>query len=253
MLPEHGVSGEAQRIESLIARIYDTRTVQGASGIARNLHSAVDPAEGQFLRTLVSEDPSIRLTLEIGCAFGLSTLHLCLGLVGRPGARHTAIDPFQRTEWDAVGLTHVEAAGIDGFELIEERSEFALPRLVAEGEARFDLVFIDGWHTFDHTLVDAFYATRLLRVGGILVIDDVSFPAVRKVVKFLQKYPCYVLESSVTYEVASPRPTWRGKIKRMVAPLISQPAAEELPWNLNMVALRKTANDERAWNWHADF
>ena len=36
----------------------------------------------------------------------------------------------------------------------------------------FDFIFIDGWHTFDYTLVDMFYADRLLRIGGYLLIDD---------------------------------------------------------------------------------
>jgi hypothetical protein len=41
--------------------------------------------------------------------------------------------------------------------VLREPSFLAMPRLLARG-AKFDLVFVDGWHTFDFTLLDMFYA-----------------------------------------------------------------------------------------------
>ena len=145
----------------------------------------------EFLFDLISRDPAVRKTLEVGCAYGLSSLHICMALQGRPGAAHTIVDPFQNTQWDGVGTMHLERAGVDFFELVEARSEFALPRILEENEGQFDFVFIDGWHTFDHTLLDSFYANRLLRVGGYLVIDDAGMPPVYRAISFLKNYPCY--------------------------------------------------------------
>ena len=40
-------------------------------------------------------DSSITQTLEVGYAYGLSSLHICSAIQGRKNAHHTIIDPFQ--------------------------------------------------------------------------------------------------------------------------------------------------------------
>jgi len=92
-------------------------------------------------------------------------LYICSAIRGRDGASHTILDPFQHPEWDAVGITNLEKAGIDFFNLIERKSELALPVLLDQMEGAFDFIFVDGWHTLDQVLLDCFYATRLPRVG----------------------------------------------------------------------------------------
>ena len=87
-------------------------------------------------------------------------------------------------------MTNLDRAGVDFYELREEPSELALPQLVREG-AQFDLVFIDGWHTFDQTLVDMYFTNKLIKVGGYMLIDDVSWPSVSKAVSNFANYPCY--------------------------------------------------------------
>jgi predicted O-methyltransferase YrrM len=98
--------------------------------------------------------------------------------------------------------------------LLEIKSEFALPQLLEHKEGGYDFIFVDGFHTFDHTLLDCFYATRLLRVGGVLAIDDVSFPAVRRVVDFFKNYPCYKEERSVRSNVPK---SWKKNVARALA------------------------------------
>jgi predicted O-methyltransferase YrrM len=230
----------------------------GRSGQVHKLHSAIDAEEGQFLYQLIRNDPTIVRTLEIGCAFGLSSLAICSALEGREGASHTIIDPFQNTEWDGVGTKNLEEAGLGFFNLIEAKSEFALPRLLETLEGRFDFVLVDGWHTFDHTLVDCFYATRLLRVQGYLAIDDVLFSSVRRVVDFLSSYPCYELHGAVVTPLKAS--SWgEALIRRLIHPvrrpavkILSRPIyrriCEERP--ARMVALKKVGDDSRNWNWH---
>ena len=75
---------------------------------------------------------------------------------------------------------------------IEEGSELALPGLLREGQC-FDLAFIDGLHTADQTLLDFYFLDRMLRVGGVIVIDDVNSPAVNKAAHYFSKYPNYRL------------------------------------------------------------
>lgn len=240
--------------------IYESGTVVGRSGKTHTLHSAIDPEEGQFLFDILGNDPRIVKTLEIGCAYGLSSLHICMATNDRDLASHTIIDPNQNTTWDGVGVTNLEKAGIDFFNLIEERSEFALPRLLDGNEGQFDFVFIDGWHTFDHTLLDCFYATRLLRIGGVLAIDDASFPSVRRVVNFIKLYPCYeevgsvsrMLNTSLKKRIArillSPinRDTWAT----ILAPHLHRRLFEDR--EVRMVALKKVKEDTRDELWHPD-
>jgi predicted O-methyltransferase YrrM len=160
----------------------------------RLLQSAISETEGSFLHELV-RSRSIRSSIEVGCGFGLSSAQICTALRDRPGARHLMLDPFQASTFKGAGIQLLRDAGIDFFELIEKPSEFALPGLLAARE-RFDFCFIDGFHTFDQTLVDFYYMNRLLKVGGIMAIDDVNHPAVNKAVKYLYTYPCYRLLGS---------------------------------------------------------
>jgi len=50
-----------------------------------------------------------------------------------------------------------------------ERSEVVLPTLPARS---FDLIRVDGEHTLSSTLSDMFLAWRLLKRGGVLIVDD---------------------------------------------------------------------------------
>src|SRR5262249_53891072 len=132
-----------------------------------------------------------------GCAYGLSSISICAALHDRDGSHHTILDPFQRTWWKSIGVTNLSRAGLSRFTLIEEKSEFALPSLLSASEGAFDFIFLDGWHTFDHTMLDCFYSARLLRVGGYLVLDDAHWQSVTKVVQCLETYPCFERFGSV--------------------------------------------------------
>lgn len=249
-----------RRMKQVIEKIYQDGVVVGRSGKVRKLHSAIDREEGEFLFSIIQNDPTIQKTLEVGCAYGLSSLYICAAIQDRSGASHTIIDPFQNSHWDGVGVIKLQELGIDFFNLIEIKSEFALPQLLAQQEGQYDCIFIDGWHTFDHTLLDCFYATRLLRVGGVLVVDDVLFPSVKRVINFLKNYPCYEEIGSVQRN--SPK-TWKKILARNLAFLINQHIWKQIlnpnlyrrvfeKQEIRMIALRKIQEDNRDSNWHVD-
>jgi predicted O-methyltransferase YrrM len=107
------------------------------------------------------------------------SLHIAAALGGRPRAQHIIVDPFQSTDWHGIGVANLDRAGVDLYELREEPSELVLPQLLRDG-VEFDLVFIDGLHTFDQTFLDLYYANRLIKRGGYIIIDDATWPAVSK-------------------------------------------------------------------------
>ena len=242
-----------------ITAIYESRKVTGASGAEHPLEAEIGPDEGEFLHKIISADPTVVRTLEVGCAYGLSSLHICHALRDRPEARHTIIDPFQNTQWDGVGVSNLARAGVDFFRLIEKRSEFALPEvLAADGEGKFDFVFVDGWHTFDHTLLDCFYATRLLRVGGYLAIDDLLIRPVHRAADYVALYPCYrthatlcaaagvSLKRRATRAVLSLVP--RARRAALLHPEFTRAAFADEP--VEMIAFQKIAEDTRGWDWY---
>jgi predicted O-methyltransferase YrrM len=244
----------------VIEDIYSSGTVVGKTGCIHQLHSAIDREEGEFLYQTIANDSSIARTLEVGCAFGLSSLYICEAIRGREGAKHIMIDPYQNTDYDGVGLENLQKAHVDYAELIENGSEFALPGMLQSGQGQYDFIFLDGWHTFDHTLLDAYYATRLLRVGGILALDDTDWESVGRVADFLLSYPCYEEIGRVTR--LRPR-GWKGKLAPRVASLVSRQHWKSLiSRNLyrrifqdrytRMIALSKRSEDKRSWTWHSD-
>jgi len=70
--------------------------------------------------------------------------------------------------------------GYKNIHIIINRSEIAVPKI----NETFDLVFIDGLHTYEAVKTDAVNSLRLLKQGGVIFFHDYSggYPGVRKAV-----------------------------------------------------------------------
>ncbi|MFL6296278.1 MAG: class I SAM-dependent methyltransferase [Actinomycetes bacterium] len=103
---------------------------------------------------------------------------------GRP--LHVIIDPLQATEWSNVGWQLLRSAGLDTIaRLVLRPSSMALPQLVAEGLAA-DAAFVDGSHRFHEVFVDLSFLRKLVRPGGIVVLDDHWWPPVRSAARYFE-------------------------------------------------------------------
>lgn len=242
--------------EAVLEEIRRLGSVTDAGGTRYPIEKhGIDANEGRFLRDFVAARADIAQTLEIGCAYGFSSLHIASALAGRPGARHIIIDPMESTTWKGIGVINLDKAGVDFYELREESSETALPELLKQG-AQFDLVFIDGWHTFDQTLVDMYYANRLIRTGGYILVDDANWISVSKAISYFERYPCYKIVGGAAGPTAKVvNLLW--KIVRPVADLIFPHWLYDYVYRLgrypSMVALQKVADDDRSWKWFRSF
>jgi predicted O-methyltransferase YrrM len=117
---------------------------------------------GELLRELDRRLGADRRTLETGA--GLSTLFFAIR-----GARHVAIAPDPDL-MERVRRWCAEHGVDDGnLRLIAESSEQALPGLACEP---LDLALIDGRHGFPAPFIDWYYIDGLLKIGGLLVVDD---------------------------------------------------------------------------------
>lgn len=245
----------------LLQQIYETGEVKDEAGQPHELHSHIDREEGQLVHSLLKQH-KFTTTLEIGCAFGISSLYICDALSHQESPRHTIIDPHQTAQWHGIGVANLKRAGLHFFELIEKPSEIALPTLLAQGRS-FHFAFIDGWHTFDHTLLDFFYVDRLLEEGGVVVVDDVNFPSVRKVIRYISNYPNYRLVAACRTRPSAKRrlvhacisllaKTLPNAVDEVISDSWRCPAS--LPgFRCSMVALQKTGPNTRNWNWYKPF
>jgi predicted O-methyltransferase YrrM len=128
----------------------------------------IAPEQGQFM-ALLAELTGARSVLEVGVFTGYSST--CLALALPPEGRLTACDLSE--EYTAVARRYWERAGVAGrIELRLGPALDTLDALLTEGRAgSYDLAFIDA----DKANYDGYYerALRLLRVGGLLLVDNV--------------------------------------------------------------------------------
>ena len=164
---------------------------------------SIPSAEGISLREWVIKEKAVN-SIEVGLAFGFSALHICEGLLqnNEEKAKHTIIDAnqTQKDKYDNVGLNTLARAGLDGIiEFHGEKSQLVLPRLLRENR-RFDFGFIDGNHLFDYVFLDLFYLGHLVKMGGIIYIDDYEYPAIRKATSFFVKNLDWKIEEKGSYK-----------------------------------------------------
>jgi predicted O-methyltransferase YrrM len=182
------ISTEVFQPTDFIRNIFKTGKVKTESGKVKYLKDAIDPYEGYFIyKTIIEND--YKDILEIGMANGMSGLYICSALqeLGNSKECHlTSIDPFQSTQWENTGIQTLRDADLLKYhKLIEELDYLAMPKLVEE-EKLYDLIFIDGNHLFDYTLLDLHFANKLLKVGGMIVVDDTKHENVKMACKFFE-------------------------------------------------------------------
>lgn len=130
----------------------------------------------------------VETVVEVGLAYGSSALAIGEALVaigaGRP--LHVIIDPLQATEWSNVGWQLLRSAGLESIaRLVLQPSSMALPQLVAE-RLTADAAFVDGSHRFHEVFVDLYFLRKIVRPGGIVVLDDHWWPSVRTAARYFE-------------------------------------------------------------------
>lgn len=126
--------------------------------------SAHQAGWGSHLADLAGR-PDVRC-LEIGSYEGRSAVWFLQHVLTHPTATLTCVDPnalprFQHN-------LRIAGAG-DKVRHVQRRSEEVLASLPEE---RFDVIYVDGSHRALNVLFDAVASTRLLKRGGILILDD---------------------------------------------------------------------------------
>ncbi|MBZ9645898.1 class I SAM-dependent methyltransferase [Streptomyces sp. PSKA30] len=188
----------------------------------------------QLRDLLISE--GAQTVVEVGLAYASSALAIgeALITVNPPHPRHVIIDPFQESAWSNAGWDLLRSAGLDSIAaLMLTPSSIALPQLLTEGLVA-DAAFVDGSHRFHEVFVDLYFLRKIVRPGGLIVIDDDWAPSVRTAVHYYERnlgwtvIPDAFSSGTETTVVADPQasPVTRCKALRLPDPSFEPPFEE---------------------------
>jgi predicted O-methyltransferase YrrM len=232
-------------VNAHLERILQTGVVERADGDALPLIVNTSREQCVFLQRIAREISAAN-PLEIGLAHGVSAIAIAEAC----GGSITTVDPYQRSIYQGIGILNIGRAGYS-VQHFEEDSQVVLPRLLGQ---RFDFAYVDTTKVFDMVLVDAFYITRLLTVGGIVVFDDCNWPGVRKCVRYLAHWPHMKVyatfgaeRSSILRRVGHFVASIPGSRKALRSELVE--TDESLGLAAGCIAFQKISEDTRPWNW----
>jgi predicted O-methyltransferase YrrM len=264
----------------VLAEILRSREVRTIDGQLRQLHSNIGEAEGKFIQDVI-RDLKPKCSIEIGCAYGVSSLFICEALADVGAERHIIIDPYQLgsghrgpdSGYEGIGLLNLKRAGLDRIvDFHAELSFRCLPRLLEQG-VMVDFAFVDGMHTFDYAFVDFFFLDKMLRPGGVIIFDDYSiYPSIHKLCRYIVRNLPYSPIGPATgrWQTGAVKGALKAVLPslplmgRLLKPELTEPDAElGLPvYGLaGNIALRKRSNDvlgdgtngTRRWDYHQSF
>jgi predicted O-methyltransferase YrrM len=168
-------------------------------GLPRDFETVTLPERDcDLLRDLLISE-GVQTVVEVGLAYGSSALAVgeALVTVGSPHPRHIVIDAFQQQAYSNVGWDMLCSAGLDSSaSLIAAPSSIALSQLVAEGVVA-DAAFVDGSHRFHEVFVDLYFLRKIVRPGGLIVLDDDWAPSVRTAVRYYERHLGWTAMSDV--------------------------------------------------------
>lgn len=245
-------------MNELAAKMLASGYLEDLQGNRMPLHSHTSLEQAEFLvRQIRSIDAST--TLEIGLAYGISALCIAEEIKNKPQAKHYVIDPFQTVHWSGLGLLNLERAGLRSIvDFHEEFAQLVLPRLLRDG-VRIDFAYVDAGKRMDDTLVFAHFLQQLVRVGGLIAFDDLSFPGIRKALRYIlsqKHFRLYATFGAQRISVSRKLFSFVAKSlpggSRVFAPELLLPDAE-MGIATNCVVIEKTAEPENDWDWHPFF
>jgi predicted O-methyltransferase YrrM len=212
------------QVNDTLSEIYNSGRLYNGE----KLTAQTNPDEGYFIYDLIKKN-KYKNCLEIGMANGISALFICQALAElNNNGSLISIDPYQSTQWKNQGVENIKRAGLKKYHALAEKFDYtALPHMLINMQKstleKFDLIFIDGDHRFDYTLLDFMYSDMMLKVGGVILVDDVRHKSVRPVINYLER----------NYK----------HFKMLKGPNASE----------SMALFIKIGEDKRSWDFHVNF
>jgi len=171
-----------------IRKVFKKGEVKDEDGKNVKLIDQIKPQEGYFLYQVIKKN-KFKNILEIGMENGISSLYICSALKESDNSNEcklTSIDPLQTIVWENTGIQTLRDAGLTKYhKLITEEGYFSLPKLVKE-DKKYDLIFINGNQLFDYIILNIFFANKLLKINGMMIINNFKHESVNKAYNFFK-------------------------------------------------------------------
>lgn len=209
--------------KNTLLSMYDNQPQMGSDGkmYKIDISTSILPEQGMCIFNLCKKVKP-KMTLEIGFAYGFSTVFFLAGIKSNNIGSHVVMDPFELTDWHGIGLKKVEELKMDSFFRFLPEFDFnGLPNLAKEN-LRFDVIFVDGDHRFDFVLMDFTLSDYVIANNGYIIFHDIWMPSIKKVVEFIKK-------NRSDYQVY-----------------------EEIP-SPQMIIFKKISSDKRQWDYFNSF
>lgn len=246
----------------ILKDIFDKKTIEiNSSGERTELHSHTSMNQGLFLQEVL-EDVKPAATLEIGLAYGISSMFILEKLkeFGNAAKSHIIVEPYP---WNGVAEYNIEKAGLSYLtDYRYKKSDEVLPPLYYE-KHEIQFAYVDTTKLFDVVLTDFYFIDKILVPGGVIVLDDCGggWPGVQRVARFVNSLPHYELYKQHSEVVGSAkRNAAQSAVESLIAAIPykgkffaghSFLSDRKLGLNFQCLAFRKKHNDERPWS--ADF
>lgn len=247
----------ANKLPDHLIEIYETGVMHDLAEKERRVTGGIAIREAEALSNMV-RDVDAKYSAETGVAYGLSTLAMCGAQDKSKTHVHFGVDPCQYTEHGGSAIAALNKAGLQNrFRLLEGPSHLMLPDLIRQN-ITLDCAFIDGWHTFDYTLVDFFLIDKMLRTGGLLGLHDMDMPSKQKVLKFILTHRDY--EVAQEYKICNDKPLYY-RLARFAKKSLLSPTAlvsnyhwkYQLASTSSLLILRKLSNYEPPYDFFKTF
>jgi predicted O-methyltransferase YrrM len=246
----------------LLNQIFSEKKVYDAKGNGYELKAHTSKEQCKFLQDIIL-DIKPKVGIEVGLAYGISTMAILHAFSQvRNDFKHIVLDPFQ-SDWDYIGIENIKRSGYE--ERVAYYSDFSdnvLPKLYLQG-LKIQFAYIDSTKVFDVLMVDAYFILKMLDIGGVLVFDDVDFPGIRRLLRYLVQHPSFKIYGTLKREEPSAKKRIAQSLyKHMIAslpfkgkliPNVDSRTDADLNVDHYCIALQKVAEDNRKWDWHINF
>lgn len=159
-----------------------------------DLNSNVNVYESGFIIQLIADyiknidkNSTIRV-FEIGLAYGTSTISAMSALAkcANP-VIYDSVDIEQTKYWKGIGMSHIadylQHNKNITHNLTQQSSTVVMPTI----KEKYDIIIIDGSHATDMVLQDLRNGDRMLKPGGLMILDDVIHPGVKNAMVIINR------------------------------------------------------------------
>ena len=226
--------------KKLLDRIYADQGF--AHAIAPDLFPvSINDAQGRFLVGVINQYKP-KIVVELGFRYGISALWI-QSAAHRPDS-HIIIDPYHHIPNPPTRFTIDEYIKKQkGVTLVEHATSQEYLAGLLNQKVKVDMVLVDASQWFDSVMTDMYFVSRILRIGGVVVIRNIWSKPVRRAVMYYLK--------NLSFTVVGITPWQEWVIKHI--PIVGELLLRILMRPRDMCVIRLTREDNREWNSYIPF